>query len=349
MISIIGELKPPPLLTLEMSDELRGYLEIRPEHGQPVNFLAVLCGAKPVMDDWVPGARLGEFTGMCRAHGLTVLADVQFQALADQDAIGRVIGRGTLTTTRANGHRLGETVTDASVHVFVGRDRRLVERTIAAGWYPLIIGGRANNKPWMDHLWFGQGLGYPDCCLEAFAQNNNWTMNNMPYQAFRALTGAPSMMCNSVMRFAGLTWAAHLPCSYDCPVTIETALRIRKLVGQHCPQLASWIDRLAAAPYLVLNEWEAFAFTGATVTPAAIEYSSVTITPSNRPNLVLFDALRSGTRLDVRDDLVVVSGADGGVVHVEQTQVDGFAPRVPFILDFPAWSAAHPELELVPR
>ena len=32
MIPIIGELKPPPLLGFEMSDELRGYLEIRPEH-----------------------------------------------------------------------------------------------------------------------------------------------------------------------------------------------------------------------------------------------------------------------------------------------------------------------------
>jgi hypothetical protein len=336
MISIIGELKPPPLLTLQMSDELRGYVEIRPEHGQPVNFLAVLAGVKPVMDDWVPGTRLGEFTDMCRAQGLTVLADVQFQALADQDAVDRVIGRGTLTTTRANGHRLGEKVADASVHVFVGRDRSLVERTRASGWYPLIIGGRANNKPWIDHFWFGQGLGYPPCCLEAFARSNNWSVNNMPYQAFRAVQRKPSMLCNSLMRFTGLTWAAHLPCSYDCPATAGSAVRIRGLVTEHCQPLASLIDRLAAAPYLVLNEWEAFAFTSARVTPTGFAYSGVTIAPSNRPNLTLFDALRRGTRLELRDDLVVIFDATGEVVHVEQTRTDGFAPRIPFILDFSA-------------
>ena len=329
-------MKPPPLCTLDMSDELQGYVEMRPEHGQPVNFLAVLAGMKPVMDDWVPGARLEEFTDMCRAHGLTVLADVQFQALADQDAVGHIIGRGTLTTTRAKGYRLGEKAADASVHVFVGRERSVVERTRASGWYPLIIGGRANNKPWIDHFWFGQGLGYPRCCLDAFARSNNWSVNNMPYQAFRAVRDAPSMLCNSIMRFTGLTWAAHLPCRYDCPATAEAAALIRGLVQHHCQPLATSIDRLTTAPYLVLNEWEAFVFTSSEVTPVSIEYSGVTIAPSNRPNLMLFDALRAGVRLELRDDLVVIFDVSGAVVHIEQTRTDGFAPRIPFILDFSA-------------
>jgi hypothetical protein len=336
MISIIGDLKPPRLTGLTMSSELRDYVEMRPEHGQPVNFLAVLHEMKHVMDDWIPAARLGDFTDMCHGHGLTVLVDVQFRALADQDAIGPVIGRGTLTTTRADGHRIGEPVDRASVHVFVGRDQSVVERTRASGWYPLIIGGRANNKPWIDHFWFGQGLGYPECCLEAFARNNNWSVNNMPYQSFRALRRRPSMLCNSIMRFTGLTWAAHLPCSYDCPATAASAALVRAAVSQHCPQLADWIDRLAAAPYLVLNEWEAFALSGAEVATDSVSYSGVTIAPSNRPNVALFEALRSGSRLELRDDLVVIFDSADTVVHVERTRTDGFAPRVPFILDFSA-------------
>jgi hypothetical protein len=339
MIPIIGELKPPPLLTFEMSDALRGYLEIRPEHGQPVNFVAVLSGEKPVMDDWVPQAQLGQLTDVCRERGLTVLADVQFQALADQAAIDQVIGRGTLTTTRALGHQLGDEVDDASVHVFIGTDRPTVERTRASGWYPLIIGGRASSKPWIDHLWFGQGLGYPDCCLSAFAWSNNWSVNNMPYQAFRAVSTAPSMLCNSMMRFSGLTWAAHLPCSYDCPATARSAASVRALLGQHCPELAGWIDRLATAPYLVLNEWEAFAFTSSGAGGDWIEYSGVTLVPSNRPNSELFEALKRGARVELRDDLVVILDASGTVVHVERTESGGFAPRIPFILDFSDFSA----------
>jgi hypothetical protein len=341
MIPILGELAPPPLQTLPMSDALRGYVRLRPEHGQPVNFVALLAGVKPVLDDWVAPDQLGPLTGMCAERGLTVLADVQFEALPDQSAIERIVGRATLTTTRARAHRLGAAVPDASVHVFIGAERAMVERTRASGWYPLVIDGRATSKPWLDHLWFGRGLGYPDCCLEAFARNNNWAVNNMPYQARRATRGAPSPLCNSILRFSGLTWAAHLPCRYDCPATIEIGTALRAATRAHSPQLAAWVDRLSAATYLVLNEWEAFAFTTTDVGVAHLDYTGVTIAPSNRPNLPLFQALREGARVELRDDLVVVMDRAGDVVHVERTTTHGFAPRIPVIVDFAADDAAR--------
>lgn len=334
MIPIMGDLKPPSLLTLEMSDDLRGYVELRPEHGQPVCFAALLGGLKPVMDDWVSADRFDELVDICRQRGLTVLADVQFEALSDQGRLNKVVGQETLTTTRAVGHALTDRVDGASVHVFIGADRRIAERTRAAGWYPLIIGGRAMNKPWIDHLWFGDGLGYPRCCLDAFARHNNWSLNNMPYQAYRSVQSNPSYLCNSLMRFSGLTWAAHLPCRYDCPATVELAGRARQQIRRHCPALAGWIDNLCSVPYLVLNEWEAFAFSGARASQETIEYSGVTLAPSNRPNLALFTALQCGTSLTIRNDLVVIADADGEVVHVERTATDGFAPRIACAIDF---------------
>ena len=340
MIPIIGDLKPPALLTMSMSEALRGYLEIRPEHGQPVCFAALLGGLKPVMDDWVSRDRFDQLVDVCRERGMTVAADVQFEALADQGRLDSVVGRETLTTTRAIGHALADRVADASVHVFIGADRRIVERTQAAGWYPLIIDGRAMNKPWIDHLWFGQGLGYPECCLAAFARHNNWTLNNMPYQAYRSVRTSPSYLCNSLMRFTGLTWTAHLPCQYDCAETVASAGRAREVMRVHCPELADWIDRITSVPYLVLNEWEAFAFSGANVQPGALDYTGVTIAPSNRPNLGLFAALQRGRRLEIRDDLLVVLDSQGEVVHVEVTATDGFAPRVPFLMDFRAHAYA---------
>jgi hypothetical protein len=333
MIPILGELEPPPLGGFAMSDPLRDYLRLRPEHGQPVNFLAVLAGCKPVMDDWISPAHLGALRDLCATHGLTVVTDVQFQALRDQGAIDRIVGRDTLTTTRANGHRVGTPIGDASLHVFIGRDRSMVARTRAAGWYPLVIDGRATSKPWLDHVWFGRGLGYPACCLRAFAYNNNWAVNNMPYQAWRTTAGTPSALCNSLMRFSGLSWAAHLPCRYDCPATIELSARIRRVTYTHSAGLAAWIDRMSAAPYLVLNEWEAFAFTATDVGSRHIDYTGVTAAPSNRPNLRLYEALRGGSRLEIRDDLVLVLATDGTALHVERTTSDGFAPRVPFILN----------------
>lgn len=332
MIPITGDLKPPSLLTLEMSDELRGYIQIRPEHGQPVNFVALLAGLKPVMDDWVPKADLGRYEQMCRDRGLQVAANAQFANLADDGRIERVVGCRTLTTTRAQAHPLSDDVATASVHVFVGADRSVVDRTRWSGWYPLVSGGRASSKPWIDHFWFGLGLGYPRCCIEAFAASNNWSVNNMPYQSWRATT-RPSMLCNSLMRFSGLTWAAHLPCRYDCPSTATAGEAVRAAVAEHCPALAGYVDSLLTRPFLVLNEWEAFAFSGAVADRDTIEYHGVTVAPSNRPDMRLFAALRSGSRVVIRDDLVLVyDGAE--VIWTEQCAADCFAPRVPVILDF---------------
>jgi hypothetical protein len=338
MIPITGDLRPPSLPALEMSDELRGYVQIRPEHGQPVNFVALLAGLKPVMDDWVPKADLGQYEQMCWDRGLHVAANTQFASLADDGRIESVVGSRTLTTTRAEARPLSADDATASVHVFVGADRAVVDRTRWSGWYPLVSGGRASSKPWIDHFWFGLGLGYPRCCIEAFAANNNWSVNNMPYQSWRA-TGRPLMLCNSLMRFSGLTWAAHLPCRYDCPRTAANGEAVRTALNRHCPALAEYIDALATRPYLVLNEWEAFAFTGTMPEPDTIEYRGVTVAPSNRPELRLFAALRSGSRVLIRDDLVLVY--DGArVIWTEQCAADCFAPRVPVLLDFSSQGAA---------
>lgn len=332
MISILGDRPPAPLLGLELSDVLRRYLEIRPEHGQPICFVALVEGLKPVMDDWVPRSQLEAYTQMCEDAGLYVSMNAQFRAIDGDETAQRVVGRGTLTTTRAYAHSVSAEVPDASVHVFAGADRVAVERTRAAGWYPLVIGGRATSKPWIDHLWFGEGLGYPACCTEAFAMHNNWSVNNMPYQAWRA-TKRASMLCNSLMRFTGLTWAAHLPCRYDCETTATAAAATRSAMQRHSPGIAEYVDEIASRPYLVCNEWEAFALNGRVVEPGVLSYDGVTLTPTNHPNLALFEALSSGSRLEIRDDLVLVLDGDK-VTWVEQCDASGFAPRIPFILDF---------------
>jgi len=333
MISILGDIAPPMLSEMEQSDELRGYTELRPEHGQPVNFVAVMSGVKPVMDDWVARPQLDEYIDMCRNRGLYVSSNTQFAGFSGDAPLTDVIGSETLTTTRAAAHALAETVPNASVHVFVGRDREAVDRTRWSGWYPLVSGGRASSKPWIDHFWFGEGLGYPRCCTEAFARNNNWSVNNMPYQAWRS-TRTPSALCNSTPRFTGLTWTAHLPCRYDCAASIALAAKMRAEMRRHCAELTDYIDRLTARPCLVLNEWETFSFDG-TPQPSSIQYRAVALLPSNKPNTKLFEALREGSRAEIRDDLVVVFDGDD-VVWVEQCRVDGFAPRVPFLLDFSA-------------
>lgn len=329
MISVVGELELPDLTNLGLPDQLARYVAIRREHGQVLNLLAVIEGSKPCLDDWIPVAAMGPFRQLCDEAGLTVRAGIQFDVMSHDEA-ERTVGSGTLTTTRARARELGDE--RGSVHVFVGRDPDVVDATFRSGWYPLVVGERATSKPWIDHVWFGEGLGYPRCCLEAFARNNNWSVNNMPYQAYRAAT-RPHALCNSVMRFTGLTWAPHLPCSYDCPASIEQSAQLRALVLDRAPALVPIVDRLCTGTFLLLSEWEAFALHGVEPLEDGVSYRSVSLVPSNRPDVRLFEAIQAGDRLEVRDDLVVVARGDE-VIWVERCRADGFAPRVPVLVDF---------------
>ncbi|MEV0768680.1 hypothetical protein [Nocardia salmonicida] len=295
-----------------------------------LNLLAVAEGIKPCMDDWIPVRAYDVFTQLCRQLALHVEAGVQFDVMTHEE-VDSVTGRQTLTTTRARARELGDE--RGSVHVFVGRDPEVVRRTFHAGWYPLVVEGSATSKPWIDHIWFGRGLGYPECCLHAFARNNNWAVNNMPYQAYR-ITAAPNALCNSIMRFTGLTWAPHLPCAYDCQATIDQSRAVRELVAERAPGLVEIVDALTTGTFLLLSEWEAFALQSPTTCGNTVDYQGVSLVPSNKPNRPLFDALGHGERLEIRDDLIVVSRREK-VSWIERCRTDGFAPRIPVVLTFP--------------
>ena len=330
MISVEGYLQIPELTTIDLPDTLATYVSIRRQHSQVLNLIAVLDGLKPCMDDWIPAAAWERFNAMCNQAGLYVKAGIQFDMMT-HDEVETVSGRRTLTTTRARARAIGDD--RGSVHVFVGRDPKIVDQTFYSGWYPLVVDGRATSKPWIDHIWFGQGLGYPDCCLDAFARNNNWSVNNMPYQALRATGGAPNALCNSIMRFTGLTWAPHLPCSYDCEATAKQSSQLREATRAVSPVLAEIADALTVGTFLLLSEWEAFMLHGVEREPNQTRYQAVSQVPSNKPNDALFAALVHGNNIELRDDLVVVLRGDEPV-WVERCRTDGFAPRVPKIVDF---------------
>lgn len=331
MISVEGTWHLPDVRTLDLPEPLATYAEIRGQHGQLLNLVGVLDGMKPCMDDWIPIGAMERFSALCADNGLYAKAGIQFEMMT-HDEVDRVIGSNTLTTTRARARAIGDN--RGSVHVFVGRDPASVDNTFYAGWYPLVVEGRATSKPWIDHIWFGQGLGYPPCCLEAFARNNNWSVNNMPYQAVRATTN-PDALCNSLMRFTGLSWASHLPCSYDCAATSAQAARLRDAVTAVAPALVPVADAASSGTFLILSEWEAFLLHEARADGEVCSYAGVSLVPSNKPNRPLFDALAAGDGLEIRDDLVLVRSGDE-VAWVEECRADGFAPRVPSLLTFPA-------------
>jgi hypothetical protein len=110
---------------------------------------------------------------------------------------------------------------------------------------------------------------------------------------------------------------------------------VRELTKLRAPDLVPIVDSLCTGTFLLLSEWEAFVLHRTEIRDALVRYEGVSLVPSNRPNLPLFEALRSGNRVEVRDDLVLVF-EDDDIRWVEECRSDAFAPRIPIVLNFAA-------------
>jgi len=314
-----------------LPDRLREYVELREGIGQLVAFVSLLSGLKPVMDDWIDARLVDQFAAFARDLGLhtTVLAYLQF--LEDDRDLDHVVGGATLNTTRARGLPMWGPRSGAA-HIMLSSSPDLLRRAVASGWYPLVVGGRTSPKPWIDHYEFGRLLGYPECCRIFFAQHNDWNRDNTLYQAHRR-TRAPSYLCNSLLKHAGLSYTVHLPCSFDCEASASAGKAVRAAVYDMCPDLGRLADRHLRRPYLVLSEWDAFGAEGRVEPSGAVTYTEIRAVPSNRPNRALERALQEGDRVDIAGDVVRIH-RDGAVRATHRAVSDRFGPEVPFIVDF---------------
>jgi hypothetical protein len=308
------------------------YSEIRGGFGQVTGFLAVWKGVKPVLDDWIPTARLDDFRVFAKALGLHTFVDSAFHFIADESAARTVVGGDKLNTTRALGLPPWNPGTNSYAHVFVARDPTWLRVAEARGWYALVVDDRVIEKPWIDHYEFGKALGYPECCRRFFAFHNEWHTNNSLYQAARS-TRAPRRECNTLMKHSGFSYGWHLPCSFDCGETIELASRVRAAVAEEGPELAEFVDDLLGRPFLFLSEWESFGFGNATRVGGCLAYGLVFMAPSNRPDLRLWRMLRDGDCIEIAGDVVRVS-AGGIPSSVYRAMADRFGPQVPVLMDF---------------
>ncbi|OHV37120.1 MULTISPECIES: hypothetical protein [Pseudofrankia] len=322
---------PDALSPVPLPDPLREYVSLRRGPGQLVAFVALLAGAKPVLDDWVDARDLDTFMAFARRLGLFAVVNAYFGFIADPAETDEIIGGSQLNTTRARGYPPWHAPTGAA-HVFLARDQRGLDAAVAHGWYPLAIDGRVVDKPWIDHFHFGHHLGYPECCRRFFARHNDWNHDNNLYQAFRR-TKSASYLCNSLLKHSGLSYSVHLPCSFDCPASLERARAVRDAVIEVCPDLAAYVDEQLRRPYVVLSEWDAFRLDG-TVTPAGrVNYSAARAVPSNRPNKRLGADLSSGDGVEIEGDVVRIYQGSS-VISTYQAVSDRYGPEVPFVVDF---------------
>lgn len=312
--------------SLRPSGPLSEYYRIRGAGLFP-QFASVVAGLRPGMDDWVRFSKLPRFTEFVSRLGLHVTTEVGFRPLP---AAGRsVLGGDKLVTTRSFGVPPNKLRGTDEVHVFVARSREHLLRLRAAGWYPVVVNGRPNYKPFVDHLDFGRLLGYPPCCVEFFEKSNNWNRTNTYAEALRHTRGVPIYLANCFGKLRNFSLIFHMPCRYDCPRTLRFA---RALESYLCETEEGYLEECRALlrmPVLALSERDVLLLDGAQDRAGRIQYHDVANLARTLPGR--FDLIREGDRIEVLGRFVNVWSGPVYRGSIE-CRVDRFLPEVPVLI-----------------
>jgi hypothetical protein len=285
--------------------------------------VSVVAGVRPATDDWVPFSAIESYERAAAELGLTVLKDTVFAPMDSDLALG--ISR--LTTTRARGGTLKQARDGDTLHVFVGIDKSAAERAQAAGWYPLVIGDAVAPAAWSDAEEFGAALGYPDCCVDSFLKNNFW--DELGHLQRLGYPAAADLARNFLPRHIGLSWAFHIPCSWDCPQSLEQAYATREAMYSLDPDYVRLIDAAAHVPVLIFSErtlYMIFRDENGFFDPLFVGGSA--------SNDRYSAALKHGRELLIDGDVLAVYEEDAHPKKVLTTRPVGMEAEVPVIYSF---------------
>lgn len=314
-----------------MRDLLRGswlaeWLDLEPQGTQLPVICAVLCGAKRAADIWISRGRVSRFRSLAVKWGLFWHFDPDFDRF-DEGEISA--SRGQFATTRAAIARENNGRTEA--HVFIAKSPELLDVTIAAGWYPLVIDKQVVEKSVADHVRFGRALGYPECCIAFFRNRNNWLYDNTPYAAYCNTNGRVDRLSNGLPRHTAFALIAHMPCSFGCRESMKQAQAVLNFITAQVPSYAKEILHRSALPMLSLSELRLFSFNGSKVSPNRIEYRHVEPLNPTTQHDVLLQLLRRGNVCTVDGSLLTIER--GGVFKSSYlARGDRYGPECPFVI-----------------
>lgn len=306
------------------------YGEAKGSFAQVTQFIAVVHGIKPSMDDWVPVDQLETYLHMLEHFGLHAEVDAYFVPIETKDLLG-ISGASTLNTTRARAFPVFDRPKQGEAHIFLSKEHSLLEQAVASGWYNLVVRDQVIHKPLIDHFRFGEALGYPECCVAFFFETNDWFSGNSYYQAFRATPTTPHYLCNSLPKRTPASYIVHIPHSFSCTASMRLAESIRDAIGAEDADFQRQVDNILNLPCLCLTELEMFIFDGELANETELRYRSVNPLPPTTSEHPLYTILREGDQLVIDANLLHVYRS-GKFVGVYEARGDALGPQVPFII-----------------
>lgn len=224
----------------------------------PADLLLVMAGARPMILLHGPEQQARRWLAWACRRGLTGLTSaVEFRPHSDAS-----LGRYANLMDDRQPARYGS---GAWRGVFIGPD---------PGW--VVTAWLAEQRGWDSVL--GACLGYPACCIDAFARR--WPTAVRHYQ------GDPGLMLlaqtdtdptipwelNLFARYQGPSFTEHFPCHWHCPASIQRARWLSQVLAQVAPETEADIRHRMQQPVTVAGR--TVTFSGLPVQSSLTEVSS---------------------------------------------------------------------------
>ncbi|MCM8797656.1 MAG: hypothetical protein NC923_07285 [Candidatus Omnitrophica bacterium] len=307
----------------------REYVEVKGDSSQFSMFMATVLGIKPLMDDWIPVAKVDEFKKVCRKYRLKVREDIIFLGIPKDKVSSSVLGKEYITTTSAFGVPLDSGI-DGKVHLFISKDRSLLKKGM---WYPVIIKGRMIIQPRIDSLKYGYALGYPECCIKFYRKYNNWLKFSHLYEIYRNTQNKPSFLCNPFLKDTSFSYIYHMPCGYDCFQTIKLAGRLRYEIEKRESGYVRLTDKYLKMPFLVFYERKFYAFEGV-MRGRFIKYNKVYFPSPDKAQDIYGKVLAEGDSLELQGMMLNIYRKNKKIKSISIPFNNNFAPEYPFLIQF---------------
>ncbi len=163
---------------------------------------------------------------------------------------------------------------EARVPFYVGRDAKRIEDAAQLESWMSLDGGLARGDLSQATRRLGELLGYPRCCIEAFAALGPTDLNVEPVRAAadRTVTFDPLLdnLSLSVCHLIG--W---FPCRYDCEPSREVARAVERKLAAEVPTGIAALRRYLAMPRLYCDDRRQIVFDGKPGTSTRVHYRSV--------------------------------------------------------------------------
>jgi hypothetical protein len=196
------------------------------------------------------------------------------------------------------------------VELYISRDAALARRMARL---------QAEEDPTRALRELGELAGYPACCVDAFARQDDRANNSRNRYYTSARTAAGDGPWPWELNNLHTMTVAFFPCSYRCDAALAWARAALAEMGRAHPQVLNSLRESLARPVLYFDHEHQLAFVGAAAA-ASVDYRSVALPRGAAPAMTgLAAAVAAGDRLTFDDRSLRVEHSGAAVLVLERT------------------------------